>query len=235
MLRRSENFDRAFVPRPENPGEISICMHSWVYTIEATDPAREHFTRTPLRRKTEDACEDGPAEPFATDLQRAALSLFPHCDRLDPEQHRNPASQLVACASLRGDRMAAAEVLNRLDGFRRARRPEEGNELAGIFAPRARIDWNGVRSNPSDLRPENFWLARMAADGSPAFYYERVEGLTADRARVTAILQRSVDGPEGSDSTYYRAPVEMIWTLTGVQEFQVESVTVGPWERYRPD
>lgn len=231
MLRRSANFDRSYTPRPQNPEEVSICLHSWVYTVEANDPARTNLARASLRRKTEDSCQRGPAVEFAADLQRAALPLFPHCDRLDPGQHRNPAAQLAACAALTGDRMAAAEVMNRLGAFRRARGTQDGQLLAGLFAQRARIDWNGVRSDPNDLYQGNFWLARMAADGAPGFYHDRVEGLAADRVRVTGTLQRSTDGPAAS---HFRAPVEMIWVFGPSQEFQVDSATVGAWERYRP-
>lgn len=234
ILRRSSHFDRRLMPLPRNPDEISICLHSWVYTIEANDPARGNGVRASLRRKTEDACADGLGEVFATDLQRAALSLFPACEALDPEQHRNPVAQLAACSLLSGDRLAAAAVMNRLDSFRGARRPEDGRLLAGLFTQGARIDWNGVRSVPSDPRLVDFWLGRLAADGMPGFYYQGVEGLSADRVRVTATLERSTDAAEGRPPTFSRARVAMIWTLTTVQEFQVESVTVGPWEVYRP-
>ena len=233
-LGRSASFDRNFEPRPENPDEISICLHSWFYTIEANDPPRANHARASLRRKTEDACEHGPGGAFAWDLQRLALPLFPHCDRLDTDRHRNAASQLAACAALAGDRMAAAEVMNRLAGFHQARRPGEGDRLAGLFAHRARIDWNGLVSDPADLRPENFWLARMAQDEAQGFYHDRIEGLAADRVRVTGTLQRSADGAEGSETAFYRAPVEMIWVFGPAQQFEVESATVGPWERYRP-
>jgi len=240
ILRRSANFDRSFTPRPatqRQPGEdqeIAICLHSWVYTIEAYDPARPSGERAALRRKTEDACENGPGEAFAWELQAAALPLFPFCAALDPDQHRNPASQLAACSLLSGDRLAAASVMNRLDSFRRARRPEDGRILSGIFDFRARIDWQGSVSVSSGAHPENLWLERLAADGAPAFFYESIEGLSADRVRVRGSLHRSVDGSEGTEATRSLAPVEMIWTFTGVREFQVESVTVGAWVVQRP-
>ena len=43
-----------------------------------------------------------------------------------------------------------------------------------------------------------------------------------------------MDSPEGGRTTFYHAPVEMIWSLTGVQEFQVTAVTVGAYQVYRP-
>jgi hypothetical protein len=238
VLWRSARFERSFAtqPPPPQPGEgqiVTMCIHSWVYTIEANDPRRRSEPAS-LRRKTEDACEDGPGEMFAIELQRAALPLFPACAALDPEQHRNPASQLAACAILSGDRLAAAEVMNLLDRFRRARRPEDSEMLAGIFDFGARFDWQGTQYVSRDAHPENFWLERMAADRAQGLYYDSIEGLSADRVRVRGSLHRSVDLPNAGGTTHYRAPVEMIWVSTSVREFQVESVTVGSWQVQRP-
>lgn len=235
MLRRSEYFDRSFVSETATGSDaMVICLHSWVYTIEATDPARSNGRPASLRRKTEDACQNGPGEVFAMDAQRTALALFPHCDRLDPRQHRNPASQLAACQLLAGDRLAAAEVMNRLDAFRRARRPGDGHHLAGLFVSGATIDWNGVRRPPDGPDAAGFWLERVTGPDGGSFWPERIEGLTADRVRVIGSMERTVDPPEGGRTTFYRAPVEMIWSLTSVQEFQVTAITVGRSVIYRP-
>lgn len=230
ILRRSALFHRRFAA-PPLPGEgqaVSICLHSWVYTIEANDPRRRTDPAS-LRRKIEDACEDGPGEAFAWEMQSAALRLFPACAALDPDQHRNPASQLAACAILSGDRLAAATVMNRLNRFRSADRPDDAALLAGLFDfDRVSIDWQGtLLSRPA--RPQDFWLQRLAADGAHGLYYDSIEGLSADRVRFRGSLRRSVDAPNEGPTTYYRAPVEMIWVYTGAREYQIESVTVGAW------
>lgn len=234
LLTRSANFHRSFTPVPQSGDTLSICLHSWVYTVEANDPARANLAPAEVRRATEDACHAGPAAAFATELQRAALPLFPYCAALDPEQHRGPASQLAACQILRGDRLAAAQALNRAGAFRRVRGPDDLRHLAGIFAARATIDWNGVRSPAADPNPAGFWTARLAEHGGANFYYESVEGLSADRARLRGFVVRTEEGSGGARSVQYRAPVEQIWVLGPPQEFQVESTTVGPWEVYRP-
>lgn len=236
MLRRSASFDRSFMPRPPPPPEpgeeqiVNVCLHSWVYTIEANDPSRQSGDPASLRRKTEDACEDGPGEAFAWELQVATLPLFPACAALDPDRHRNPAAQLSACAILSGDRLAAAAVMNRLDGFRRADRPEDSHLLAGVFSfSRVRIDWQGTQYVRGTAHPQNFWLERMAADGVGGLFHESIEGLSADRVRFRGRLHRYVDGPEGPGTISSQAPVEMIWVYTTIREYQVESITVGPW------
>lgn len=238
ILRRSASFDRRFAAPPSPPRrpgeeqEFTMCLHSWVYTIEANDPRRRTGPAS-LRRKVEDACEDGPGEAFAQELERTALQLFPACAALDPNQHRNPASQLAACATLAGDRLAAAAVMNRLNRFRNADRPDDAPLLAGLFDfEGASIDWQGTRlARPA--QPQDFWLQRMAADGAQGFYYESIEGLSADRVRVRGNLHRSVDAPNDGPTTHYLAPVEMIWVYTGMREYQIESIIVGAWAVHR--
>lgn len=219
VLFRSAGFDRSFVPLA--PGTTSICLHSWVYTIEASDPPR-HGRPARTRRKTEDACQDGPGETYAVELERAALALLPHCAALDPEQHRNEASMLAACRTLSGDRMAAAEVLNRAGAFRRVHGPDEVNLIAGHFdLSRASVDWNGAR-HPAGSGAAAFWAAKMSEGGHTNFYVESVEGISADRVRLTGWLARG-------DGT--RARVEQNWVFGTIQEYWIESATVGPFER----
>lgn len=239
ILRRSALFDRSLAarpPAPPRPGEgqeIVMCLHSWVYTIEANDPRRRSGDPASLRQKTEDACEDGPGEAFAWELQSAAVRLFPACAALDPDQHRNPASQLSACAMLSGDRLAAAAVMNRLNRFRNAERPQDAHLLAGLFDfQNPRIDWQGTQlARPT--QPQAFWVERMAADGARGLFYESIDGLSADRVRFRGHLRRYTDGPRGPNTVPSRAPVEMIWIYTGIREFQIESVTVGAWAAQR--
>lgn len=227
VLDRSWLFDRSLVP--EKQDGLVICSHAWLYTIEAIDPAEpgSYEKAHPPRRKTGDACSDDLAQDYGNFLAQAALPLFPACAALDPEQHRNEASRLAACRILRGDRLAAAEVLNRADAFRRARQADEAVLLRGRFASRATIDWNGSVSRDS-LSLHEFWLARMEEAGRPAFYIESVEGLSSRRARLLGTLERTEERPEGERNL--RARFEQIWMFTPAREYQVESVKVGPFE-----
>lgn len=235
LLRRSELFDRALAPKPTDPEAVNICMHSWVFVVEANDPARANSAPASLRRTTEDACSHGPAQAFAVELQQAALPLFAHCDRLDPAKHRNPASQLGACRLLTGDRMAAAEVMNRADALPRFRSPSDREQIAGLFSHSVSIDWAGERRTLGMIPAGQFWADKLLAVGGANFYFERVEGLSADRVRLTGAFSRSEDSPGGEGrSVYYRAPVELTWQFGPSQQWEIIGATVGAWEQDRP-
>ena len=232
MLDRSENFDREMVPLPRDPEAIHICMHSWVFTVEATDPPNDAVVSVGPRSEVEDGCEDGLAAVYAWELARLALPLLPHCARLEPGQHRAPASQLAACRMLSGDRMAAAEVYNQLDRFRRVRGADDEDEIAAMFDfSAAAIDWQGEVHRGRGAAA--FW-ARKIDETDANLYYRSVEGLTARRARFTGTLERN-RRVEGEEEIHERAPVEMVWALGSAHVFQVETATVGPWERYTYD
>jgi hypothetical protein len=230
VAERSANFHRSFAddrPAPSQDGEITICLHSWVYTIEAV--GRAQGSRQPqIRRKTEDACQDGPGEAFAGQVDRIARSLFPHCAALDIDNHRNEAMALSACRILRGDRVAAAGVLNAAEGFANARGPDDARLLAGLFHDRATIAWGGERQVLGWAEAEAFWASRLQSGADRAvFYFDAVEGLGADRARLTGNLSR----PSGDG--YQSAEVVQIW-VRGGGGWKVEEATVGPWRRVSP-
>ncbi|HZF94656.1 MAG TPA: hypothetical protein VEZ20_07245 [Allosphingosinicella sp.] len=228
VVERSANFHRSFADdrsAPSENGEITICLHSWVYTIEAV--GRAQGIRPPqIRRKTEDACQDGPGEAFAGQLDRIARSLFPHCAGLDIDNHRNEAMVLSACRILRGDRLAAAGVLNAAEGFSNARGPDDARLLSGLFHDRATIAWGSERQVLGWAEAEAFWASRLQSGEDRAiFYFDAVEGLSAERARLTGSLSR----PSGEG--YQSAEVVQIWTRDDGGDWKVREATVGPWRR----
>jgi hypothetical protein len=232
IIARSDHFDRELVPLPKvKSDDIIICMHSWVMTVEATDPAEFEGEQPTLRRRTEDACDDGLVEAYSTELQDAAVPLLAPCARLDPPQHRNSALLLAACGMLRGDRLAAAAVMNRASGFRRVDGPESANLLKPLFDYRAKVDWNGER-NRDDGSAAAFWAGKVV-DGDASFFLGTLEGETASRVRVAATLERRVEGTVDGEHPIERASVEQIWMLNQGGDFVVESAKVGPFERVR--
>lgn len=235
VAERSANFERSYAaPAGEDPALRSICLHGWVYTIE-TVGRRRGRPPVEIRRKTENACEDGPGSAYAQEVYRLALPLVPHCAALDPEQHRSAATILATCQTLHGDRLAAAEVLNLAAAFRRIGGPEDAHRIANRFAHETVIDWNGERYRGSGYRAREFWAARLDQDtGWTNLLIERVEGENADRVRLTGTLSRSVDTPQGRSAGTETARVEQIWVRDHNGDMVVESATVGPWELYRP-
>lgn len=233
LIFRSAMFERQLVPVPIPDNVIPICMHSWVYTVEASDPAPSPYQPAAVRRATQDSCGSSLSEAFAIEAQRAALPLFPACNRLDPEQHRNPASQLAACRLLRGDRMAAAAVMNDSRAFRQVRSVDDVREIASRFADGATIDWQGER-NQGRSSAAVFWARKVGEAHGANIYTLAVEGISATRVRMVAWLHRSVEAMQEQHSTDCCARVEMIWVFGPAQQFQVESVTVGPWQATSP-
>jgi hypothetical protein len=232
VLRRSDLFDRQLASPPtarsrSGSDEILLCLHSWVYTVEATDPAQGEYRPATLRRKTEDACDDGPAEAYAAELTIAAVPLLPHCARLDRARHRNEAAQLSACRLLRGDRLAAAEVMNRLDELRNIEGPEDLALARGLFSDEAQIDWAGELYN-SRGGAAAVWAKKLAEGGRTNLYYEAFEGESAERVRFVGLFSRAAEG----EDKYRQARVEQIWTRED-GDFRIERVTVGAFEPER--
>lgn len=142
VIAGSEHFDRALAPRAgrEMP---PICMHSWVYTIEAADVVENGSQRPAVRRETEDACEGGLGQVFASQVAELAVPFFPYCAALDRSQQRNSATLLNTCAALRGDRLAAAKAHNQLLKLNQLSNPLLTEASLNIFQYRASLDWNG--------------------------------------------------------------------------------------------
>jgi hypothetical protein len=59
--------------------------------------------------------------------------------------------------------------------------------------------------------------------------FERVEGETADRVRMTGLLSRTTDTPRGAGTGNESAPVELIWVRDHNGGLRVERATVGRW------
>ncbi len=229
LIERSAHFDQVLAtsaPAKRSGGaeqQIIMCLHSWVFTVEATDPAKGEYRPATLRRRTEDACDNGLTEAYAVELQRAAVPLLAPCARLDPRQHRGEAKLLSACRLLRGDRLAAAEVRNALQPFFGVEGPEDVPALRDLFASDGRIDWAGEKpSSPSGAA--EFWVKKMTEAGRTDFYYDFVEGESADRVRVVGMLYRSIDG----ETRDRQAEVEMTWVRDG-DAFEVEQAVVRPF------
>lgn len=211
-------------PPPSDPkGELSICLHAWVYTLEAATPG--------VRRVTEDACRRGPGQDFASWLADATVPLFPHCAALDKKRHRNSATLLRSCGILSGrDRMAAAGAMNGAQAFRGIGGERDAASLAPYFARTVTIDWTGDRPDSADAA--RFWAARMGpGDGSVAhLYVDRVEGLALNRVRLIGKLGRSTATPRGRWTGSEQATVEQIWTRQPDGVFRIERASVGPWQ-----
>jgi hypothetical protein len=230
ILSAADTFERT-VPGRGDPQ--SVCFHSWVWTIEMADPVRTGSRPPGVRREVEDACALGPGERYADALASAALTLLPACAMLDRFWYQDAATKLAACRILHGDRLAAAEVLNGANSFRRIERTENVWRIAALFDEHSALDWNGEHA--AGAAGASFWIAHVIQNGSWAsFYSEAVDGLGPDRVRLTGSLGRSTDTPRGTATGSESAHVEQIWVRRRDGRFVIERATVGPWEPYRP-
>ena len=232
IVEASELFDRDLAPLAAMPGALSICMHSWVYTVEATDPTYNNAPAS-IRRKTQDACVDGPAEQFAQLVSTRAVPLLPYCALLDPSDHRNAATLLAECSRLSGDRSAAAHAFNAAQALRHISEPDELSRVRGAFYPDATLSWAGERHGGGSFAAARAWMAGVAAVRPTHFYILGVHGLTADRARVTASLWRAASAIGEAEQANQLAAVEQIWVREPHGTWMIESAVVGPFEATR--
>ncbi len=233
QIERSSLFDRRLVPlsRPSE-GEIVVCLHSWVYTVEASDPARPGGEAGVIRRRTEDACADGVTEVFAREISDAALPLFPHCALLQANQHRNAASRLAACAILSGDRHTAARVRNQVNELFYIDRMEDLPLVAPLFDYRTQVGWNGERYAGRETDgAARFFLSKMLEGERDRLFVQNVEGLDAFRGRLRGGLVHRISVPGQEDDVAESAPVEILWEQEYGDRFLIRSITVGPFSR----
>jgi hypothetical protein len=218
LLRRSATFDRDFVPLP-GPArdEIEFCLHGWMATVEAVSPSGK------IRRKTQSACGgEGAVVALSFDFARAALALLPACALLDPDQHRNDVTRLAVCATLEGDRAAAALARNVYGStwFANPHGPDMAFSLRHLFFDHARIDWAGEPPADGAAAAALLWTTKMP---SRHLFVQRLIGETADRVRIEGMIDEAGAAPDQRRV----APVTQIWTRENGFGFRLSAMTVG--------
>jgi hypothetical protein len=231
VLRRGRHFDRRIAPEPPPPPKagaapppVNICLHAWVVTVEAGDPASE---RPELRRATQDACDEGLAVDYGMELARLAVEAFPACRALDPENHRNDVARLQACALLEGDTPAAAAVMNRFrDGpFGHLRESELGEGPPLTVNSPARLSWAGEEARGWKAALELWRKRAVGTAHQPGVFHGESEA----RVRVTGHVRTSL----GEDTRV--APFEQVWVKErGLGSWSIEQWTVGTFAEPPP-
>ncbi len=222
IIDASEYFDRKFASKEpaKNAGDddaITMCIHSWVYWAEATDPGE------PSRSITDDACNDSPVEQFAWTAAKLARSLFPHCAMLDPRFSRNDATLLKTCLGLSGDRIAAAEVWNRAEAFGSVDSAGPTGGIDEFSDYDISLDINGSVTKRGSA--DAMWRSLFADKTKrPAFYYGSIKGIDAKTVVVSGELYRAGDNDKGQV-----ADVEMRWEKDG-DSFSIAAIKVGPYK-----
>jgi hypothetical protein len=220
---RSRYFDRqvtaAFPAEGEIDGEpaLLVCADGGLDIVEVTQPGAS-FPGRALRQRAESTCDQGLAEDYANELAATAVRLIPACVGL--EEPRGEPRLLQGCGRLGGDRMAAAEVYNRLERFRfGAAQPP--------FAHDGVLDWMGEQAGDGRASAA-VWSSRTGDPADANFFPRSIHGEAADRVRVRGWLERWTD-TEGDAPVLLNAPVEMIWGRAPDQEFAIQRAVVGPY------
>jgi hypothetical protein len=222
VLRETTYFDRTFAPLPPGPpsDELSICLHSWVVTIEAADPNEER----PIRRSTQDACNDGLAVGAGFEMARHAYELLPHCNALDLNNYRNVVVLLAACALLEGDRIAAAEATNRyedLDGVYGEVRRQDFDDL---LHENVRLDWPDEPTVNGVVDAAAYWTRHMNDHWR---YARSFHGEGPDRVTISGrLVQRSA-----RDRDRQGAAFEQVWVRENGFDFRLLEMRVGAFSR----
>lgn len=238
--------DRELASRtPAGPDDtVQMCLHSWVVTVEIAEPSPHDSSIPGLRRKTQDACEDGLAVQYAFGLAKAAIEALHPCNELDPNQHRNDVARLSSCLGLEGDQLAAIEFLNGRERGANRIPADQTADAWGLwlgFSNTRNIDWNGVRVVETPARPgvlrisvASFLAERSAELGEMWLGVENLRGDSSTQISVGGEIWIS-DRVDPSNTDGLKAPYLQTWRAGRPGDgWRLESWTVGAFSRVEP-
>jgi hypothetical protein len=217
-LAGAEGFDRPVPPLPE----LALCFHVAEYNVEAADPAAAGRPAS-FRRRYDNRCtEQSPTIDYAERLMALAAGLFPECAPLRVDLYEQSIRYLRDCARLSGDRRAAAAAFVAMAVLRPISDSTGLDQLAAVFAPQARLDYQGGSVTGAVAVAERWrrevgrrrWLLR----------WDRIEGVSAERVEAGGLL---IDGEREAD-------VSVLWTRVGEGRFTAERATIGAFRQRRP-
>lgn len=216
IKERARYADRTLAPLPGPADPLAgICMHAWSTTVEIVNDSPRGVPNGPARRRTESACNGGLTHQFGFVLPSLAIKHFPECDLLDRKDYRNDMTRLGQCASFKGDRLAAAGLMNQVGG---RFVPDDAEDRALAWARRlqpgdaTRLDWAGqVTSGGGGARsPVALFMADFQTQNpSLRGYISTLDAVSSTRVEATGRMD--MDGPEGANDTRLTAPFTQTW------------------------
>ena len=223
--------DRKLEPLPAQGGEVGLCLHSWVQTVEMANSTPARWRVEHVRRRTEDACSGGLTTRFAFELADMAVEAIHPCDALDIDQQRNRITQLATCLSLEGDRLAAAELRNARFNFgpRRGLDPKDAGAWRASIGTNGSpvLDWGGavVRTDRGrDNRVAEFIVGKLNELPNLRFEQHLFEGVSGREGIVRG------QATYGDDGTGYAASYRQVWVWDpNLGEWMLSEWTVEPF------
>jgi hypothetical protein len=213
VLSQGSYFDRNLAPiLAENgkPEPMNICLHSWMVTVEAADPARLSSNTLPameedpeIRTKTQSACDGGLAIQYAFQLADLAYDMLPVCQSIDLELQRDRVTALNTCLSLSGDRAAAGQALSLPHGISKAlniypKDPAQTQKALGWLIVSADPNDGSKAGSDGITRAERAALIATLQQGD--IYFSGYNGIDADHVEIDAMqVQRRGDQPSPDD------------------------------------
>lgn len=218
-------------------GSFMMCLHSWVVTVEVAEPSPPDTSSSGVRRKTEDACGDGLAIPYAFGLAKAAIEALHPCDDLDPKQYRNDVERLAGCLGLEGDQLAVVEFLNGRERLMHRIAADQSKEAWDRwlgFSNTRSVVWDGVTVVETPGRPgvprisvPAFLAERSAELGEMWLGVEHLRGDSSTRISVSGEIRIS-DPADPSNTNALTAPYQQTWHANRPgDEWRLETWTVG--------
>ncbi|ATI80638.1 hypothetical protein [Sphingobium yanoikuyae] len=216
IMASAGTFDRDLVPLQKRNGELSICLHSWVSTVEVVDENGR------VRRKTSSACGgDSLVTAYAFKMASIAVASFSFCSTLSPEASRNDVTRLADCWRLRGDRAAAAQAYNRLHTrwFLNPNGTDFARSLYELFYDRAEIAWPGEKKVTGAASAAQLWTAKAGQDRFvPQIYFGETQGRVRIEGQIWPRPKSDADRPQP-------IPVTMLWTKENGFDFRLRSLS----------
>lgn len=240
MLSQGGYFDRDLAPMLAEDGKTelrNICLHSWMATVEAVDPARLSSNSLPamdevpvIRRKTQSACDGGLAVQYAFQLADLAYDVLPVCQSINLEFQRNKVTALSTCLSLSGDRAAAGQALSLSHGIEKALHiyPKDGTQTQKA------LEWLIVSADPND-RPQpgsnhitrNERAALVATLQQGDIYFSGYHGVDADHVEIDAMQVHRTDDQPSSENPQRKIK---IYASREVGEFRIYRIIAPAFE-----
>jgi hypothetical protein len=219
ILERWREFDR----EPFTAPPATVCLDSWEFFVEATDPGGR--ARSARRRRALDMC---PRPDYVFWLAEQAVALFAPCNLLDNQD--DPVTRLSICAAFRGDRMAAARAFLSLDFLRRASPSEALAALQSILDEGVVLNWRGdiVRgAEPARLR----WQRGLSETPQAEFEWSEVIGINERQIVIRGSFHYDLRNSNEAFVATYRAPVTIRATGDGAGDFRINELSVQSFRR----
>lgn len=247
-LRSAVFADRELVPLRRIPeaGEgqdVMICFHSWTAHVEIANVPGSDERQGPVRQRSEDACDGaGLAFRYAFRLAELAVNAIPACAALEPGQHRNDASRLAACLMLRGNTLAAADLMNEKGEPPDGSRGDHPNadEWARWLSTdmTGRLEWAGEvvqESNvfrpgqPHSPRLSDVMTERMGALEGFTVYQSVFGARDADNGWITGQVAYWVGDANGDEQQMMVADYRQDWSRSDGGYWSMDNWVIGPF------